>query len=90
MSMIHYQNKEAFLYSRKNNIMPVPKEVVLQDFKADFEIEMYQKASINTPNIKAIATIHNLDLILSSSTYPWIQKIGDCFTLPVEVEAGVK
>lgn len=30
MSMVHYQNKNAFLYARKNNSIMDPKQAVLE------------------------------------------------------------
>lgn len=51
---------------------------------------MFQKNSEKIPSIRAKATMHNLDLYLSSSTYGAIQKIGDCFAIPARVEAEFK
>jgi|JI7StandDraft_1071085.scaffolds.fasta_scaffold507573_1 hypothetical protein len=46
---------------------------------------MFKKSSDKRPSIRAKSTIHNLDLNLSGSTYPALQKIGDCFVVPVKV-----
>jgi hypothetical protein len=46
---------------------------------------MFKKSNEDRPSIRAKTTIHNLDLNLASSTYTSIQKIGDCFSIPIKV-----
>lgn len=48
----------------------------------DVEVEMFKKSTEKIPKIRARTALHSLDLNISNSTYPALQKIGNCFAVP--------
>lgn len=90
MGMAHYSSKATFLHSKALQLAVNAEDRILSDLSAEFEIEMFKNSTDKIPKIRAKAIIHDLDLSLSSVTYPAIQKIGNCFSLPPSQEAEVK
>ena len=90
MGMAHYSSKATFLHSKALQLAVNAEDRILSDLSAEFEIEMFKNSTDKIPKIRAKAIIHDLDLSLSNVTYPAIQKIGNCFSLPPSQEAEVK
>lgn len=87
ISMAHYENKKSFFVKKAHKESAPPKSQLLNDLGMEFKLEMFKMASDEVPKMRGKAIMHDVGLNLSEFTYMAVQKIGDCFAPPKEVQA---